>query len=69
MEHNDQQHTRRWQIFMCQSGSVHIHYGTGSLHITKDDFPGLAEDLHTIAVSLRSGNEGRKQPPPRGPLH
>ena len=66
---NNEQNLRRWQIFMCQSGSVHIHYGTGSLHITKDDFPRLAEDLHTVAVSLCSGEADHKHPPQGGPLH
>ena len=64
-----EQNLRRWQIFMCQSGSVHIHYGTGSLHINKDDFPGLAEDLHTIAVSICAGDEDPKHTPQGGPLH
>ncbi len=66
---NSDQNVRRWQIFMCQSGSVHIHYGTGSLHITKDDFRGLAEDLHTVAQSIRTGDEESKRPPHGGPLH
>lgn len=66
---NNQQSARRWQIFMCQTGSVHIHYGTGSLHITKDDFPGLAEDLHTVAVAVRGGEQDPKRPPQGGPLH
>lgn len=66
---NNEQYTRHWQIFMCQSGSVHIHYGTGSLHITKDDFPGLAKDLHTVAVSIYTRDENPKHPPKDGPLH
>lgn len=68
MDHSDR-NVRRWQIFMCHSGSVHIHYGTGSLHITRDDFPGLAEDLHTVAQSIRTGDEEPKRPPHGGPLH
>lgn len=63
------QNTRRWQIFMCQGGSVHIHYGTGSLHITKDDFPGLAEDLHTVAVAIGAEDREPKHPPQDGRLH
>ena len=66
---NNGQNMRRWQIFMCQSGSVHIHYGTGSLHITKDDFPALAEDLHTVAVSAFTGTQNAEHPPEGGPLH
>ncbi len=66
---NNEQNPRRWQIFMCQSGSVHIHYGTGSLHITKDDFLGLADDLHTVAVSLFDGEGNPKHPPQEGSLH
>lgn len=68
MEGNGQ-NTRRWQIFMCQSGSVHIHYGTGSLHITKDDFPALAEDLHTVAVAIGTHDEDPGHLPEDGPLH
>ena len=66
---NNEQGARRWQIFMCQSGSVHIHYGTGSLHITKDDFPGLAKDLNTVAVAISSEEQGPKHPPQGRPLH
>ena len=68
MDQNDQ-NPRRWQIFLCQSGSVHIHYGTGSLHITRADFPGLAEDLHTVAHSIGAVDEDSKHPPHGGPLH
>lgn len=46
---------RRWQILVCRGGTVHIHYGTGSLHVMKQDFPGLAEDLRAIARSIDSG--------------
>lgn len=28
---------RRWEIALCDRGTVHLHYGTGSLHI-KEDF-------------------------------
>ena len=66
---NNEQNTRRWQIFMCQAGSVHIHYGTGSLHITKDDFPALAEDLHTVARAVRNREANSKHPPQGRPLH
>lgn len=66
---NTDQKVRRWQIFMCQAGSVHIHYGTGSLHIAKDDFQGLAEDLHTVALSVCTRNEDHMHPPGDGPLH
>lgn len=66
---NRDQNVRRWQIFMCQGGSVHIHYGTGSLHINKEDFPGLAQDLHAIALSLENEHEVPKQQREDGPLH
>ena len=66
---NSDQNVRRWQIFMCQSGSVHIHYGTGSLHINRDDFPGLAQDLHNIALTIGNGHEVPKQQRESGPLH
>lgn len=46
---------QRWQILICQSGTVHIHYGTGSLHVMKEDFLGLAEDLRAIAKSIDTG--------------
>lgn len=68
MDQNDR-NARRWQIFVCQSGSVHIHYGTGSLHITRDDFPGLAEDLHSVALAVCTGDKDPKHPTQDGPLH
>jgi hypothetical protein len=33
---------RRWEIALCDRGTVHLHYGTGSLHILKEDFVDLA---------------------------
>lgn len=68
MERNDRT-ARRWQIFMCPSGSVHIHYGTGSLHIAREDFPGLAEDLHAVARSVCTGDEDPKHPPQGQRVH
>jgi hypothetical protein len=31
------QKNRRWEIALCDRGTVHLHYGTGSLHILKED--------------------------------
>jgi uncharacterized protein YbaP (TraB family) len=37
--------TRRWEIALCDRGNVHLHYGTGSLHILKEDLLDLAGEL------------------------
>jgi len=44
--------TRRWGIALCDRGTVHVHYGTGSLHILKEDFVGLAVELQRLANRL-----------------
>ncbi len=44
--------TRRWEIALCDRGTVHVHYGTGSLHILKEDFVALAVELQRLANRL-----------------
>ena len=43
---------RRWEIALCDRGSIHLHYGTGSLHILRDDFVDLAVELQQLANRL-----------------
>jgi hypothetical protein len=43
---------RRWEIALCERGTVHLHYGTGSLHILKEDFVDLAVELQRLANRL-----------------
>lgn len=43
---------RRWEIAICERGTVHLHYGTGSLHILRDDFVDLAVELQQLANRL-----------------
>jgi hypothetical protein len=43
---------RRWEIALCERGTVHVHYGTGSLHILRDDFVDLAVELQQLANRL-----------------
>jgi hypothetical protein len=43
---------KRWQIAVCASGTVHVHYGTGSLHILTEDFYRLARDIQEVAGRL-----------------
>jgi hypothetical protein len=43
---------RRWEIALCERGTVHVHYGTGSLHILKEDFVDLAGELQQLANRL-----------------
>jgi hypothetical protein len=43
---------RRWEIALCDRGTVHLHYGTGSLHILKEDFVDLAVELQQLANRL-----------------
>jgi hypothetical protein len=44
---------RRWEIALCERGTVHLHYATGSLHILKLDFVDLAVELQQLASRLR----------------
>jgi len=44
--------TKRWAIALCERGTVHLHYGSGSLHILKEDFVDLAGELQRIATAL-----------------
>ena len=48
---------RRWKIALCDRGNVHLHYGTGSLHILKDDFADLAVALQELATQLNITSE------------
>jgi hypothetical protein len=43
---------RRWEIAICERGTVHVHYGTGSLHILAEDFHRLARDIQEVAVQM-----------------
>ena len=43
---------RRWEIALCDRGTVHLHYGSGSLHILKEDFLDLASELQQLANRL-----------------
>jgi hypothetical protein len=43
---------RRWKIALCERGNVHLHYGTGSLHILREDFGDLAVELRRLANRL-----------------
>jgi hypothetical protein len=44
---------RRWEIAICERGTVHVHYGTGSLHILAEDFHRLARDIQEVAVQMK----------------
>jgi hypothetical protein len=50
---------RRWEIALCDRGTVHVHYGTGSLHILKEDFVALAGELQRLASRLAVANESQ----------
>jgi hypothetical protein len=43
---------RRWEIALCDRGAVHVHHGTGSLHILQEDFLDLAGELQQLANRL-----------------
>jgi hypothetical protein len=46
---NEDKKTRKWEIALCERGTVQVHYGTGSLHILKEDFVDLAVELQQLA--------------------
>ena len=43
---------RGWEIALCDRGNIHLHYGTGSLHILRDDFVDLAVEFQQLANRL-----------------
>jgi hypothetical protein len=51
---------RRWEIALCDRGNVHLHYGTGSLHILKEDFLDLAGELQRLANRLEVTTEAQR---------
>jgi len=48
---------RRWEIAPCDRGNVHLHYGTGSLHILRDDFVNLAVEVQRLANRLNIASQ------------
>jgi len=48
---------RRWEIALCDRGNVHLHYGTGSLHILRDDFVDLAVEVQRLANRLNIASQ------------
>jgi len=50
----DQTRTKRWQVAVCERGTVHIHYGTGSLHVAQEDFFSLASELWQTASEIEA---------------
>ena len=51
---------RRWEIALCDRGNVHLQYGTGSLHILKEDFLDLAGELQRLASRLEVTTEAQR---------
>jgi hypothetical protein len=52
--------TRRWEIALCDRGNVHLHYGTGSLYILKEDLLDLAGELQQLANRLAVTTEPQR---------
>jgi len=52
LEEHIMERSRRWEIGVCERGTVHVHYGTGSLHILKEDFLELASAMQELADQL-----------------
>jgi hypothetical protein len=48
---------RRWEIALCDRGNVHLHYGTGSLQILRDDFVDLAVEVQQLANRLNIASQ------------
>ena len=48
---------RRWEIALCDRGNIHLHYGTGSLHILRDDFVDLAVEVQQLANRLNIASQ------------
>ena len=59
---------RRWEIALCDRGTVHLHYGTGSLHILRDDFVDLAVELQQLANQLNVASQENETQSKKGLL-
>jgi hypothetical protein len=60
---------KRWEIAVCPRGTVHLHYGTGSLHILKQDFSALADELRHLAVLLDAAPQAEQSHDKKGLPH
>ena len=58
----------RWEIALCERGTVHLHYGSGSLHILKEDFLDLAAELQQLANRLGRTMQEQEIQNKKGPL-
>lgn len=58
---------KRWEINVCQTGRIHVHYETGSVHVLEEGFLGLARELRAVADQLEAldsagGSQSHKRP-------
>lgn len=60
---------KRWEIAVCPRGTVHLHYGTGSLHILKQDFFDLVDELQRLAAHLDAAPETEESQIKKGLPH
>jgi hypothetical protein len=59
---------RRWEIALCDRGNIHLHYGTASLHILRDDFVDLAVELQQLANRLNVASQENETQSKKGLL-
>jgi hypothetical protein len=53
---------KKWEVTICPTATVHVHYETGSPEILQDGFRGLARELRDVANQLDAMAEARKEP-------
>lgn len=41
-----------WEIHVCQTGAVHVHYESSSARVLRDGFSGLARERRDVADQL-----------------
>jgi hypothetical protein len=60
---------KRWAIALCDKGMVHLHYGSGSLHILKENFVDLAFEVQRVADALGMTSQEQTTQNKKGLLH
>jgi hypothetical protein len=51
---------KRWEITLCPTETLHVHYQTGSPEVFQEGFKGLARELREVADQLEAIAMARK---------
>lgn len=43
---------KKWEVTLCPTATLHVHYETGSPEVFQEGFRGLARELREVAAEL-----------------